>query len=146
MIRRCKSGIVASSGAAVRRSRVLPSCDELRLFSGTCSNTRRHTLLEDHHLGCETNNPLQGVRHDIHRVTHSGSSSKNIARAPSVFSLPSPPIACHLGPRQSRGPGKSREMVNALAHRLVGGLQYWATRPMATATRIAPGTTKSFFE
>jgi len=60
---------------------------------------------------------------------------------PYVFSLPLPPIACHLGPRQSRGPGRSNWLVAGLAHRLVGGLRLLAKRPMATAMRIAPGTT-----
>ena len=66
-------------------------------------------------------------------------------------SLPYSLCLCHgslatLVPRQSRGPGKSKEMVNALAHRLVGGRRFYAKRPMATATRIAPGTTNHCFE
>jgi hypothetical protein len=59
--------------------------------------------------------------------------------APFRILVPLPRIARHLGPRQSRGPGGSNEMVAASAHRLVGGLRLLAKRPTATATRMAPG-------
>ena len=60
-----------------------------------------------------------------------------------AYSLPLPWIARHLGPRQSRGPGESNGIDAVLAHGLVGGLRFSAKRPTATATRIAPGTTRT---
>ena len=61
-------------------------------------------------------------------------------------SLPYSLCLCHgslatLVPAKSRMLGAIQQMDTALARRLLGGLRFWAKRPMATATRIAPGTT-----
>ena len=61
------------------------------------------------------------------------------------YSLPLPWIARHLGPHQSRGTGGIEQDGDRIGPPTFGGLRFSAKRPMATATRIAPGTTTSTY-